>query len=120
MKRDMELVRTILLESSSSFEWLDAQYFVTDQYSFEFVCYHIDIMRDAGLIEATITKAFGGQIVTAQVQQLTWYGQDFLDTVRSETVWKQVSQTIASTVGTTSIDVVKALAVKVASQMLGC
>ena len=120
MKRDMELVRTILLESSNSSEWLNAQYFVTDRYSFDLVCYHIDIMREAGLIQASITRVLGGQIVDAEVQRLTWQGQDFLDTVRSKTVWQQVSKTIASTVGTTSIEVVKALAVKVASNMLGC
>ena len=40
MKRDMDLVRTILLEASASQEMLDASYFVNDQYSLEMVGYH--------------------------------------------------------------------------------
>jgi len=52
--------------------------------------------------------------VAARADRLTWQGYDFLDAVRSDAVWSKTKSTIAATVGSASLEVVKAVAVSIA------
>lgn len=88
MKRDMDLVRTILLEIEKeanefkpSLQELDIQ-----DHESGVIIYHLDIMIQAGLIEGTIELYIGGDS-SFVVEGLTWQGHDFLDTVRDAEVW---------------------------------
>ena len=54
----------------------------------------------------------------ASVGPLTWVGNDFLDAVRSDTIWSHVKRRVATTVGTVSFETLKALAVSEATRML--
>ena len=119
MRRDFDLVRTILKTCADSLEPVDARVFVDDAHPFELVVYHVHIMEEAGLVESRIINAAGLVPVDATVGPLTWDGNDFLDAVRSDSIWSKTKQRIASTVGSVSFDVLKAVAVKVSTDMLG-
>ena len=118
MRRDMDLIRGILLTVGDSDDPVDANVFTDSAHSFELVVYHIDLIRQAGLADTNITRAMGGRIIHATVGPLTWEGNEFLDAVRSDTIWGTVKKRVASTVGATTLDVVKTLAVRIASDML--
>ena len=119
MRRDLDLVRTILKTCADAPGPVDARVFADDAHSFDLVAYHVRIMQEAGLVEASLVRDMGGSVVRASVGPLTWAGNDFLDAVRSDGIWSKTKQRIASTVGSASFDVVKAVAVKLATTILG-
>lgn len=114
----MDLVRLILKELSESEGPLDASAFVTDSADHDKVAYHFEIMEQAGLIEASVSRSWGGGCVKARAERLTWAGNDFLDAVASDRLWGKVKATIAKTVTAASFETVKALAVKLAADAL--
>lgn len=118
MRRDMDLIRRILIMVGDSPVPLQATVFVDEAHPFETVAYHIDLIGQADLADTSITRTGGSVIARAEVGPLTWDGNEFLDAIRSDTIWTRVKQRVGATVGSTTIDVIKALAVKLASDML--
>ena len=118
LRRDMDLIRRILVMVGDSPVPLNATVFVDEAHPFEMVAYHIDLIGQANLADTSITRMGGGMIARAEVGPLTWDGNEFLDAIRSDTIWTRVKQRVGATVGSTTIDVIKALAVKLASDML--
>lgn len=113
MKRDMDLVREILIFVSECDESVDACVFVNDNYDLDMVLYTIYLMLDAGFINANISKAFGGKYLGAEIISLTWEGHEFLDNIKSDKVWEQVKKSIAKTSKSASLYVFKKLAEKI-------
>lgn len=113
MKRDMDLVREILLHVSESEISVDASVFVDTNNDLDKVIYTIDIMKEAGLIKANIKRAFQKGYVSASINSLTWEGHDFLDSVRSDKVWKEVKKSISKVAGSVSLAVIKQVAEKI-------
>ena len=94
MKRDMELVRSILFALESS-----QQNAAFEGYDDDTVKYHKALVIEAGLADGSSLKSgTGNREVPAAVMltRLTWSGHEFLDTVRSDTVWVNTKQTFAS------------------------
>ena len=118
MRRDLDLVRDILKTCADSTGPVDAATFTDDTHPLESIVYHIRIMREAGLIHATVTSTWDG-VVRARVDSLTWEGNDFLDSVRSNQLWAKTKQRIASTVGSVAFSVVKDVATSIATTMIG-
>lgn len=118
MRRDMDLIREILNTVADASNPVNAQTFVDDTHDLNTIIYHIDLIRQADLAQVAEVKAMGGQIVHADIGPLTWEGNDFLDAVRDDTIWATVKKRIATTVSSVSFDVIKALAVKTATDIL--
>lgn len=89
MKRDMDLVRTILKTCADATEPVDASVFVDETHSMQLIVYHFKIMSDAGLVESDINGTWNGSTIRASVRALTWDGNDFLDAVRSDSLWSK-------------------------------
>lgn len=106
MKRDMDLVRNILLameaEPSGNFVGrLQLEGYTSDQIGF-----HVIIMMQAGLIEGidvTTHNSFGPE---ARPTQITWAGYDFLDACRDEDRWTKAKE-IFNRAGGVTFDVAK-------------
>ena len=118
MRRDLDLVRTILMDVADSAEPVDVSLWVTDTVSREMAAYHVAMMRDAGLVNASTLAADNDPCYVCRVNSLTWEGQDYLDSVRSPKVWREVKKRLARVGGASAFEVVKALASTVASQFL--
>ncbi len=110
MKRDMDLVRTILLALADSDEPLLSTDLVTDEYSRDVIGYHFLILDEAGLIMANVKPAGDDPYYFAVASRLTWEGNDFLDAVRDESIWKRVRSTIGKITGDASFEVFKTVA----------
>ena len=117
MKRDMDLVREILL-STERLTGREALAGVAGCPEGEFA-YNVDLMIQAGLVEATVAKAWGSEPVKAQVRALTWEGHDFLDAIRDDTIWNKTKTKVLGTAGTVSMEVLKAVAVSLSRAALG-
>ena len=118
MKRDMDLVRSILKDLSESSGPLDASTLANDSHGVDEVAYHIGIMIDAGLITGRVTRDWSGNAVSARADALTWSGNDFLDAVANDVVWAKVKKTVGKSIGSATLDMLKALAVKVGTEYL--
>jgi hypothetical protein len=118
MVRDWELVRKIL---SSMEERETTQGGLSPEsiegYNPEVVSYHIYIMEEAGLIEAKCLKSSNAPIQCI-ASSLTWDGHEFLDKIRSESVWAKVKNQIKTKGLDLSFDVIKIVATKVIENAL--
>jgi hypothetical protein len=107
MKRDMELIRTILLrveedpKFDGSFQGVDAiSLRITDQPEAE-VRYQLVLLVEAGFLIGNVKLAntnlpVFGPIVVAR---LTWQGHEFLDDIRDPQIWgktKERAKAVAS------------------------
>lgn len=52
------------------------------------------------------------------IQGITWYGHDFLDSLRNDGVWSQTKEKLKP-VGSISFEVIKSIAVECAKNMMG-
>lgn len=118
MQRDMDLVRSILMELADSENPLDAGVFVDDTRDYQFIAYHIDIMEQAGLLKATIKHGWNKTYMATSADALTWEGQDYLASVKSDKLWSHVKLTIAKQFGDVGFSTIKALAEKIALSMI--
>mgnify|MGYP001309321571 CR=1 FL=1 len=105
MKRDMELVRKILIAAEEKQDF-QPQKLEIDGYSQEEISYHIKIMTQAGLIESQGYATSTG-IPLWCIKSLTWEGHEFLDAARNEKVWTKVKKKIAEEGGSIPFDVLK-------------
>jgi hypothetical protein len=103
----MELVRHILITSAGASTSLDDIEFTSDTFDIATVRYHIALMQQRGYLDANITRAWGGDIISAGVDGLTWDGQDFYEALADERIWRKARDLIAKTVGTTTFDVIR-------------
>lgn len=121
MRRDMDLVRRIVLDVADSNEALSATHWEEegDRSSHQKVGYHIWLLNDAGYLTASFLNADNDPYYSVRVSKLTWEGQDLADSLRSQKVWDEVKNRLASVGADVAISVVKTLAIKVASEQLG-
>ena len=121
MRRDMDLVRRILLaleerENHGAPEPLD----FVDEYPKNLVHHHVRLMAEAGLIEAYDCSGVGdGGNAPCWPKSIRMEGYDFLDDARNEGVWGTAKQRLTQIGGSTSLAVFKALLVQIAKEKLG-
>jgi hypothetical protein len=87
MKRDMDLIRAILLEVEKSTSPGGCQIKVPG-HSPEELYYNAQLAQEAGLIEASFldnSSAF-------HVLRLTYAGHEFLDAARNDTLWVKAKE----------------------------
>lgn len=94
MKRDMDLVREILLK-------IEKQHVSTVIYNLkiegcspETVAYHCKILHEAGLISAYKAQYASDELYSFSIGSLTWGGNDYLDKVRDNSIWTKTKEII--------------------------
>ena len=109
----MDLVREILrtVEASDE-ESLRKQWLQIDGYDPPIIARHVELMQEAGLVEAHVFRADGVPPMAARVFRLTWAGHDFLEATRNDTVWAKTKQFVREKGGAASFEVIKAVAVQ--------
>ena len=121
MKRDLDLVREILLRmESASYDCLHLKEFQGVHPDAGTVAGHLRLMADSGYVEH---YASGPVVASNAVRtwRMTWAGHEFLEQVRDGEIWKQ-TKAGAAKVGSWSIAMIGELAVgyaKAKAQSLG-
>lgn len=119
MKRDLDLVRSILIYVEKAEGEVDAEDLVTDDWPFEIVAYHVRLMAHHGLVDLSDdVRDMNGETLSLVVSGLTWDGQDYLDAIRDPKVWAKVKKTVKEAVGSTTLEVVKQTGALVAMSMV--
>lgn len=108
MKRDKDLIREILLQIENYGEprgWLEIE---VDGYSPEEVSYHVELLSQAGYIQAkdlsNNTKGHNWKPVT-----LPWEGHNFLDAARDESIWKKAKEELGEKFQSVTLPILKEL-----------
>ena len=105
MKRDLDLIRRILLnieaEGEDSSRRAGFANIADDGYDPEAIQYHMQLMHDAGLIVAD-------ELVPGQwwPERITWAGHEFIDLARNDTLWQATKRDVESKVGSAPFQVV--------------
>lgn len=118
MRRDMELVRQILLQiEEKGGDPVDTvELDIPDRSEVELV-YHVKLMAEAGLIHALDESHLAGTYWSPQ--SLTWSGHEFLDASRDKGVWTTALKRAAGAASGLSFAVLQALLVDELRQRLG-
>ena len=110
MKRDMDLVRLILLEIEDKYSSTAIYDLAIDVYDTEMVAYHCKILYEAGLISDYKAQYADNEIYVFGVGSLTWDGNDFLEKIRDDSQWKKVKETITKKGLPLVVDTIKSVA----------
>ena len=89
MKRDMDLIRLLLLQQESGEDPPELE-----EYPIELVVYNLALMIDAGFVDGTIIADHEGSPAGASIIRLTWAGHDFLDSTRDPTIWTKAKERV--------------------------
>lgn len=118
MKRDMDLVRKIVLFLEDHPRGFVPQV-VIDGYSSEQIGYHVYLLAQAGLVTALECTTGGCGSPQMEAESLTWNGHEFAENARSDTVWNRAKGVIRDKVGTASIAVMVEVLKQQARHLLG-
>jgi Hypothetical protein (DUF2513) len=121
MKRDLDLIRDILLDVEN---WNIPQPLTLGSLEYEGktkqeIGYQLELLEDAGYIDARIIK--GPEGITyddAFIVRMTMAGHDYLDSVRSQEVWNKTKTTLEKVGGGAALDLVKDIASKFLAELI--
>ena len=106
MKRDMDLVRKILIvmseNGSGAYILWDAE---LSDYPTEQIFHHAHLMSQGGLIDAADTSSLDSPLPTAIPLSITWNGHEFLDASRDETLLEKAKKHVIKPTGGVAMSV---------------
>jgi hypothetical protein len=111
MKRDMDLVRQILLEVEEqpfTGKWLNLE--IDGGFTRQEITYHVMILYEAGLLEAVNLTTHGGK--NWRPTRLTWEGHEFLEAARDNSRWQKAKSTMMEKAGGITFEILKQLLMK--------
>lgn len=119
MERNWDTIREILIK----FEELDPDKgslqlgdFPADS-AYEY-SYHVELLLEAGLIHGEMSKTLGRHAQSFWADRLTWEGHEFLDAIRSDTVWAKTKSSFVKGGLSMTFDLIKGVATDVATAYL--
>ena len=101
MKRDMDLVRKILIkmEKDWGYEYLlnSEEEIRIENYSDSAIHYHLRIMVEGGLITSIFPEGLSNlqsTYIRYPPEIITWEGQEFLEAIREERTWEKIKKEV--------------------------
>ena len=121
MKRDMDLVRRLLLYLEEKDNDKVIKELELEGYSKNEVQYHFILMDQASLIrcDREISSSTSDRVIRVYPFSLTWQGHEFLEASRNDTYWYKAKDLVKSKSGALSFDVLKALLISMAKEAVG-
>ena len=119
MKRNWEIIREILIKleqmqpergSLCLSDFPEGQAY---EYS-----YHVELLMEAGLIHGEMSKELCADTSDFFAVRLTWQGHEFLDSIRSDSVWNKTKITFGKQGISMTFDLIKSVAIDIAKNFL--
>ena len=79
-------------------------------YSSEQILYTLIKLYEVAYINAQLIRSSDGQLITFRVYDMTFQGHEFLEKIRSDTVWNQKLKPVFTTIGSMSLEVISSVA----------
>jgi DNA-binding transcriptional ArsR family regulator len=118
MKRDIDLIRQILLKIEDAAPNETLTEIPIDGYSEPAIKYHLELLEEGGYIKATFAKTEEVGILYYFIEGLTTKGHDWIAATRDSDVWKKTKGVI-NKAGSYTFEIVKEVAVKFIKDKLG-
>ena len=109
MKRDLDLVRQILLQIEALPAGPPAQY-RTSEIEDPVLLAHFELVLASGLVIGKIARSQGARGDVISISGLTWEGHEWVEMVRSEAVWNETKATLLDGPGALTYDLTKVVA----------
>lgn len=119
MKRDLELLRSILLAVESSDKNKISIKSLNLPYNEKTISYHIELLLDVGYLEATEFPVLRQTYSDFIIKRITSFGHDYLDNVRDDNVWNKTKSKLGDSIKSASLDVITAVSSEVIKASLG-
>jgi hypothetical protein len=113
MKRDMDLIRLLLLDIEGD-EKTDLSGFSKEQLN-----YHKALLIEAGLVQGAIANDGGGNIAAVKTIRLTWDGHEFLSAARNNSIWNKAKEAISKANLAITVPILKELLTILVKEQLG-
>ena len=118
MKRDMDLVRKILLNAEALPPGPPLLYRVGEVEDLVLL-HHLEMLIEAGLLRGKLSRSQGSRGDIIGISGLTWEGHEWIETVRSDRVWEETKATLQENDGALTFELAKAVAARVHRVRLG-
>lgn len=99
MKRDLDLIRKILLWMEEQEHGFAQTKVALQGYTAEQIAFHVYLLGDGGLAKVSDTTAIGNTSPTAIPLNLTWAGYEFIDAAKDETLWGKAKSVLIKPTG---------------------
>lgn len=110
MKRDMDLIRLILLKIEEDYVSTALYNIEIDGYDKETIAYHCKILHEAGFVSNYGSQYADNALYSFGVGSLTWEGNEFLDKIRDDSFWGKTKDAIKKKGLPLVLDTVKTVA----------
>ncbi len=118
MKRDMDLIREILLVTEEGIHGFAPRTIEIPGYTQEQIGYHVFLLGQAGLANTHDLEINGDISPRARVINLTWAGHEFLDLARENHTWNTAKDTI-NKIGGAPLQILIAVLTGIINKQLG-
>jgi len=118
MKRNWDTIREILVRLEETPPEQHVRLSSFPQERAQEVSYHVELLMEAGLIHGQMAKTMGPGPHDFFAMRLTWQGHEFLDAIRSDTVWQKTKSSFVSKGLSMTFDLVKSVAIDISSTYL--
>lgn len=120
MKRDLDLIRKILLkiEDYSGQLPIFPEYFSDLCDDQNVIDLHLNLLADSDFIEYYDSTTIGHCYKQYHIIRMTSAGYDYLDSIRDDTIWKTTKEKLAKVGGSATLDIVKDLATAAIMKMI--
>jgi hypothetical protein len=119
MKRDMDLVRKILLAMDAYEHGFAPHDLTIPGYDQEVIGHHVWLMAEGQLLTASTMTVSNSESPIALPHTITWKGHDFLDAVRNDSIWSKVKIQLKDHAITVPFALLQDLALKILAAHVG-
>jgi hypothetical protein len=119
MKRDMDLVRKILIELEKEPHGFAPRDLRLDAYKREEVGFHVYLMGQAGLLRVADVSALRSGSPMALPINIEWEGYEFLEAARPDSMWEKAKERIVAAGGGLTIELLKEVLLGLARGAVG-
>lgn len=109
MQLTPDCIRDVLLEFETfhmGVYKVDAFQNCLSRYGEEQTLYTLIKLYEGGYINGALMRSRDGQLITFRIYDITFQGHEFLEKIRSDTVWNQKLKPAFSSLGSMSLDVI--------------
>lgn len=121
MKRDLDLVRKILIHFEEKANDRMEESPIIEGYEAAEIRYHLILMDEAGLLrcERVLSTSTSSRVIRVYPFSLTWQGHEFLSAARNDSLWLRAKGIAVDKAGILSFELVKSILVHLAKNGAG-
>lgn len=119
MRRDLDLIRKMLLKIEDAPTAWAPEGLSIEGYSPAQVAYHAHLLIEAGFAEGAVLTYMESEGPEARITNLTWAGHELAEKLRNDTVWHNTMAIVKEKGGAVTIQILSQLLTVVMKQHFG-